>query len=107
VGGGGAGEELAQHGRTCPSSKHAGFMLPFVWYLSGIIGFVAMTLRLTDAETHALRRQAEAEQRSMQDVARAAVREYVDRHSHLTRVDDALDILTPRYADLLDRLGRA
>lgn len=65
-----------------------------------------MTLRLTDDETDALRRQAELEQRSMQDVARAAVR-YVARRSHLARVEDALDVLTPRYADLLDRLGRA
>ncbi len=66
-----------------------------------------MTLRLTDDEADALRRQADAEQRSMQDVAREAIREYVARRSHLTRVDDALDVLTPRYAELLDRLGRA
>ena len=68
---------------------------------------VAMTLRLTDDEADALRRQADAEQRSMQDVAREAIREYVARRSHLARVDDALDVLTPRYSDLLDRLGRA
>ena len=66
-----------------------------------------MTLRLTDDEADALRRQADAEQRSMQDVAREAIREYVARRSHLACVDDALDVLTPRYADLLDRLGRA
>jgi hypothetical protein len=66
-----------------------------------------MTLRLTDDETLALRRQADAEQRSMQDVARAAVREYIARRSHLARVDAALDVLTPRYAQLLDRLGDA
>ena len=40
---------------------------------------MAMTLRLSDEEADALRAQAEAEDRSMQDVARAAVREYVDR----------------------------
>jgi predicted transcriptional regulator len=67
---------------------------------------MAMTLRLTDDETNALRQQAEAEQRSMQDVARAAVREYVERRSHRTRVAEALDVLTPRYRDLLDRLGQ-
>ncbi|GEL19493.1 hypothetical protein PA7_33300 [Pseudonocardia asaccharolytica DSM 44247 = NBRC 16224] len=66
-----------------------------------------MTLRLTDEEAEALRRQAEAEHRSMQDVARQAVREYVSRRGHLARVEEALDVLTPRYADLLDRLGRA
>ena len=67
---------------------------------------MAMTLRLTDEETEALRVQAEAEDRSMQEVARAAVREYVDRRSMRARVDEALDVLTPRYRDLLDRLGQ-
>lgn len=66
-----------------------------------------MTLRLTDDETAVLRNQAVVEQRSMQDVAREAIREYVARRSHLARVDAALDVLTPRYADLLDRLGKA
>ena len=67
---------------------------------------MAMTLRLTDDETEALRAQAEAEGRSMQDIARAAVREYVDRRTLRVRVERALDELTPRYADLLDRLGQ-
>jgi predicted transcriptional regulator len=67
---------------------------------------MAMTLRLTDAETDALRAQADAEGRSMQDVARAAVREYVDRRALRTTVENALDVLTPRYADVLDRLGK-
>lgn len=38
---------------------------------------MAMTLRLTDEETEALRRYAEATGRSMQDVAREAIRDYV------------------------------
>jgi predicted transcriptional regulator len=67
---------------------------------------MAMTLRLTDDETEALRAQAEAEGRSMQDIARAAVREYIDRRTLRMRVEHALDELTPRYADLLDRLGQ-
>ena len=67
---------------------------------------MAMTLRLTDAETDALRAQADAEGRSMQDVARAAVREYVDRRALRATVESALDVLTPRYADVLDRLGK-
>jgi predicted transcriptional regulator len=67
---------------------------------------MAMTLRLTDDETEALRAQAEAEGRSMQDIARAAVREYVDRRTLRMRVEHALGELTPRYADLLDRLGQ-
>ena len=67
---------------------------------------MAMTLRLSDDESDALRAQAEAEDRSMQDVARAAVREYVERRAVLRTVDEALDILTPRYRDVLDRLGQ-
>jgi predicted transcriptional regulator len=67
---------------------------------------MAMTLRLSEAETDALRAQADAEGRSMQEVARAAVREYVDRRTLRSHVDAALDELAPRYADLLDRLGK-
>lgn len=66
---------------------------------------MAMTLRLTEDETRDLRIQAEAEQRSMQEVAREAVREYIARRGHAGRVTAALDELTPRYADLLRRLG--
>jgi plasmid stability protein len=67
---------------------------------------MAMTLRLTDEETAALRARAEAEGRSMQDVAREAVREYVrmtDRAEMLKRV---LDSELPRYAVALERLGQ-
>jgi Ribbon-helix-helix protein, copG family len=42
---------------------------------------MAMTLRLADDETEALRRRAELEHRSMQEVARQAIREYVENHS--------------------------
>jgi predicted transcriptional regulator len=66
-----------------------------------------MTLRLTDDETEALRVQAEIERRSMQEVARAAVREYVQRRSAAAQVDEALHVLIPRYAGLLKRLGDA
>jgi predicted transcriptional regulator len=66
-----------------------------------------MTLRLTDAEADALRRRAEAEQRSMQEVARAAVREYVDRHAHDDAVDQAAAWVVENFRDTLDRLGRA
>jgi hypothetical protein len=38
---------------------------------------MAMNLRLTESETAALRRKAAAEGRSMQEVARAAIAEYV------------------------------
>ncbi len=66
---------------------------------------MAMTLRLTDEETEALRAQAAREQRSMQDVARGAIREYIDRTSKRELINRALDRQLPRYADALRRLG--
>jgi predicted transcriptional regulator len=67
---------------------------------------MAMTLRLTDDETQALRRRAELEGRSMQEVARQAIREYVDGHSRAELLNRVLDEELPRYADALERLGR-
>jgi hypothetical protein len=66
-----------------------------------------MTLRLTEAETEALRAQAEIEGRSMQDVARAALREYVTRRGNVQLIDDELQYVVTRYADALRRLGDA
>jgi hypothetical protein len=70
------------------------------------IGAMAMTLRLTDEETEALRRRAQRESRSMQDVARQAVREYVENHSRAELLDQVLDEELPRYAEALERLGQ-
>jgi len=67
---------------------------------------MAMTLRLSDDETAALRAQAENESRSMQDVARAAIREYVESHSRRALLDEVMDRELPRYAEALDRLGQ-
>lgn len=67
---------------------------------------MAMTLRLTNDESDALRRRADHEQRSMQDVARQAVREYVEQHSRADLLDEVLDEELPRYAEALKRLGR-
>ncbi len=67
---------------------------------------MAMTLRLTDDETEALRRRAALESRSMQDVARQAVREYVEGHSRAELLDDVLSEELPRYAEALERLGQ-
>jgi predicted transcriptional regulator len=64
-----------------------------------------MTLRLTDEETEALRRRAQREGRSMQEVAREAVRDYIDRTSRRELVDQVLDDELPRYAEALERLG--
>jgi len=70
-----------------------------------IIG-MAMTLRLTDAEARALRRRAEHEGRPMQEVARQAIREYVESHSRAELLDRVLDEELPRYAEALERLGQ-
>ena len=66
---------------------------------------MAMTLRLTDEEAEALRSRSEFEARSMQDVARQAIREYVENHSRADLLDQVLDEELPRYAEALRRLG--
>lgn len=65
-----------------------------------------MTLRLSDDETEALRRLAEREDRSMQEIAREAIRGHVERASRVELIDAVLDDALVRYADALDRLGR-
>lgn len=65
-----------------------------------------MTLRLTDAETAALRAQAALEGRSMQDVARDAVRSYIETESRALLIDRVLDSELPRFAEALERLGQ-
>ena len=65
---------------------------------------VAMNLRLTDAETEALRRKAEEEGRSMQEVARAAIAEYVSERP--ARLRAAIDRVRSEDAELLARLAR-
>ena len=61
-----------------------------------------MTLRLTAAETEALRETARREQRSMQDVARSAIVEYVARRTQ--RRDAHLAVIVREDAELLRRL---
>lgn len=65
-----------------------------------------MTLRLSDDETDALRRRAEMESRSMQDIVRQAVREYVETHSRTDLLDRVLEAELPHYAEALERLGQ-
>ena len=65
-----------------------------------------MTLRLSDAETEALRSRAAFESRSMQDVAKQAVREYIEGHSRADLIDQVLDRELPRYAEALERLAQ-
>jgi predicted transcriptional regulator len=67
---------------------------------------MAMTLRLADSEVDALRRRADLEQRSMQEVARQAIREYIEGHSRADLLERVLDDELPRYAEALERLGQ-
>jgi predicted transcriptional regulator len=67
---------------------------------------MAMTLRLTDSEARALRRHADHEGRPMQEVARQAIREYVEGRSRAELVDRVLDQELPRYAEALECLGQ-
>ena len=67
---------------------------------------MAMTLRLDDQETEALRRRAEVEGRSMQEVARQAVRDYIERASKREALNHMLDQELPHYAEALERLGQ-
>ncbi|MEX5711323.1 ribbon-helix-helix protein, CopG family [Parafrankia sp. FMc6] len=64
-----------------------------------------MTLRLTDDEAEALRLRSELERRSMQEIARQAIREYIEAHSRSELLDQVLDEELPWYAEALRRLG--
>ena len=65
---------------------------------------MAMNLRLTEGETEALRRKAAEEGRSMQEVARSAIAEYVSGRPQ--RLLAAIDKVRTEDAELLDRLSR-
>jgi predicted transcriptional regulator len=66
---------------------------------------MAMTLRLSDQQTEALRRRADREGRSMQQVARTALDEYLLRTEDDELTDRLADQGARRYAELLRRLG--
>jgi plasmid stability protein len=66
-----------------------------------------LTVPLSEEETEALRAQAEREGRSMEDVARAAISEYVERAAHRARVAASARDVAERYAEALRRLGDA
>lgn len=67
---------------------------------------MAMTLRLSEDEQRALRDRADADGISMQDAARRAIRDYVARAEHRSRVATAAALITDVHADAIDRLGR-
>jgi plasmid stability protein len=66
---------------------------------------MAMTLRLSDEQTEALRARAEKEGRSMQQVARAALDDYLLRVEDDELTDRLAAQGAERFADLLRRLG--
>jgi len=65
-----------------------------------------MTLRLDKQEQEALRERAAAEGISMQDVARRAIRDYVARSEHRSKVSMATDLILDVHAEAIERLGR-
>ena len=67
---------------------------------------MAMTLRLPAADSAALARIAELESRSQNDVIVSALREYIERNSRATLIEQVLDSELPRYAEALERLGQ-
>ncbi len=74
-------------------------MVP-LWYRCS----VAMNLRLTEAESDALRARADQEGRSMQEVARTAIAQYVsDRPNRLMR---AIQRVGTEDRELLERLSK-
>jgi predicted transcriptional regulator len=66
---------------------------------------MAMTLRLTDEQSAALRARADKEGRSMQQVIAAAVDEYLLRSEDDELTDRLAEQGAERFADLLRRLG--
>ena len=65
---------------------------------------MAMNLRLTEDEAEALRHKAAEEGRSMQELARAAIAEYVSERP--ARLRAAVDRVRTENAELLERLSR-
>ena len=65
-----------------------------------------MTLRLDEREQEALRQRAAADGVSMQDAARRAIREYLARSEHRSKVSAASDLILEVHADAIERLGR-
>ncbi len=65
---------------------------------------MAMNLRLTDSESEALRAKAEQEGRSMQEVARTAIAQYVSERPQ--RLLSAIHRVRNEDAQLLERLSK-
>jgi predicted transcriptional regulator len=66
---------------------------------------MAMTLRLSDEQADALRQRAEKEGRSMQQVALAALDDYLLRSEDDELTDRLAEHGAQRFSELLRRLG--
>ncbi len=63
-----------------------------------------MNLRLSEAENEALRAKAEEEGRSMQEVARTAIAQYVSERPQ--RLRTAIERVRDEDSELLERLAK-
>lgn len=68
---------------------------------------MGMTLRTSEEQAEALRRQAAAEGRSMQAVALSAIEEYIGRRTHKAKVSAALQRVVREEGEVLARLKDA
>jgi ribosomal 50S subunit-associated protein YjgA (DUF615 family) len=66
-----------------------------------------MTLRTSEQQTEALRRQAAIEGRSMQAVALSAIDEYIATRAHRAKVESVLHRVIEEEAGVLERLRDA
>ncbi|MGI9196898.1 MAG: FitA-like ribbon-helix-helix domain-containing protein [Candidatus Nanopelagicales bacterium] len=64
-----------------------------------------MTLRLSDDQSEALRARAAFEGRSMQEVAKSAIEEYLGTHIRADLIDRVMAEQLPRYAEAMRRLA--
>ena len=67
---------------------------------------MAMTLRLSPAQTEALRRRALAEGASMQDVVRRAVEAYIRAREPEIPIGEVIDQELDRFAGAVEQLAR-
>lgn len=68
---------------------------------------MAMTLRLSDKELQTLRRQADREGVSMQELIKRSIQDRADRWEHSARVTSSSHRMTKRWADVLDDLSKS
>ncbi|MFM7082120.1 MAG: hypothetical protein ACKOBR_04335 [Actinomycetota bacterium] len=66
---------------------------------------MAMTLRLPKSEQQQFKKAAKAQGLSMQVAARTALREWVVRVDHHSRIDNAAELIIQLHGDALRRLG--